>query len=54
MSRRTVVLAIVLPVTLALGLAGGFGALAVDRHARSTLPSGAFIQGFDVGGLKFD
>jgi len=54
MSRRTVVIAIVMPVTLALVLAGVFGALAVDRHARSTLPSGAFIQGVDVGGLRFD
>lgn len=54
MSRRTVLLAIVLPVTLVLGLAGTFGALAIDRRARSTLPSGAFIQGVDVGGLRFD
>ncbi|MGI8809707.1 MAG: L,D-transpeptidase family protein [Acidimicrobiales bacterium] len=54
MSRRTVTLAIVLPVTLVLGLAGVFGAMAIDRHASRTLPSGAFIQGVDVGGLRFD
>ncbi len=54
MSRRTVILAIVLPVTLVLGLVGTFGALAIDRHAQRTLPSGAFIQGVDVGGLRFD
>lgn len=47
-------LAIVLPVTLALGLAGTFGAIAIDRHAQRTLPSSAFIQGVDVGGLRFD
>ena len=49
-----VILAVVLPVTLLLGLAGTFGVLAVDREARRTLPSGAFIQGVDVGGLRFD
>jgi lipoprotein-anchoring transpeptidase ErfK/SrfK len=49
-----VVVAVVLPVTLLLALAGTLGALAVDRHARRTLPSGAFIQGVDVGGLRFD
>ena len=54
MSRRTVILAIVLPVTLVLGLVGTVGAMAIDRHAQRTLPSGAFIQGVDVGGLRFD
>jgi lipoprotein-anchoring transpeptidase ErfK/SrfK len=49
-----VIVAVVLPVTLLLALAGTLGALAVDRHARRTLPSGAFIQGVDVGGLRFD
>jgi lipoprotein-anchoring transpeptidase ErfK/SrfK len=49
-----VVVAVVLPVTLLLALAGTLGALAVDRHARRTLPSGAFIQGVDVGGIRFD
>ena len=49
-----VIVAVVLPVTLLLALAGTFGALAVDREARRTLPSGAFIQGVDVGGLRFD
>jgi lipoprotein-anchoring transpeptidase ErfK/SrfK len=49
-----VVLAVVLPVTLLLVAAGTIGALAVDRQARRTLPSGAFIQGVDVGGLRFD
>ena len=47
-----VVLAVVLPVTLLVALAGTLGALAVDRQARRTLPSGAFIQGVDVGGLR--
>jgi lipoprotein-anchoring transpeptidase ErfK/SrfK len=47
-------LAVVLPVTLLVAGAGTFGAMAIDRHARRTLPSGAFIQGVDVGGLKFD
>lgn len=54
MSRRAVILAVVLPVTLLVALGGTFGALAVDRHARRTLPSGAFIQGVGVGGLRFD
>jgi lipoprotein-anchoring transpeptidase ErfK/SrfK len=54
MSRRAVVVAVVVPLTLVLALAGVFGALAVDRNARRTLPSGAFIQGVDVGGLRFD
>ena len=53
MSRRTVLLAVVLPLTLALAGLATFGALAVDRHARRTLPSGAFVQGVDVGGLRF-
>ena len=48
-----VVVAVVLPVTLLLAAAGTLGALAVDREARRTLPSGAFIQGVDVGGLRF-
>ncbi|HEX2046412.1 MAG TPA: L,D-transpeptidase/peptidoglycan binding protein [Acidimicrobiales bacterium] len=54
MSRRTLVAAVVLPVTLVLAGVATFGALAVDRNARRTLPSGAFIQGVDVGGLRFD
>ena len=49
-----VVFAVVLPVTLLLLVAGTFGALAVDRQAKRTLPSGAFIQGVDVGGLRFN
>jgi lipoprotein-anchoring transpeptidase ErfK/SrfK len=49
-----VILAVVLPLTLVLAGLGTFGALAVDRNARRTLPSGAFIQGVDVGGLRFD
>lgn len=48
-----VVVAVALPVTLLLAVAGTFGVLAVDRQARRTLPSGAFIQGVDVGGLRF-
>ena len=47
-------LAVVLPLTLLLAGLGTVGALAVDRHARRTLPSGAFIQGVDVGGLGVD
>ena len=54
MSRRTLALAIVLPVTLALAGLATFGVMAVDRNARRTLPDGAFIQGVDVGGLRFD
>ena len=46
------VLAVVLPLMLVLGGAGTYGALAVDRNARRTLPSGTFIQGVDVGGLR--
>jgi lipoprotein-anchoring transpeptidase ErfK/SrfK len=49
-----VVAAVVVPLTLALGLAGVLGTIAVDRNARRTLPSGAFIQGVDVGGLRFN
>ncbi len=49
-----IVVAVVLPVTLLLALAGTFGVIAIDREARRTLPSGAFIQGVDVGGLRFD
>ena len=49
-----VVVAVVVPVTLLLAMAGTFAVLAVDREARRTLPSGAFIQGVDVGGLRFD
>ena len=48
-----VVVAVVVPVTLLLAAAGTLGALAIDREARRTLPSGAFIQGVDVGGLRF-
>ena len=54
MSRRTLILAVVLPLTLVLLGAGAFGVMAVDRNARRTLPSGAFIQGVDIGGLRFD
>ena len=54
MSRRTVALAIVLPLTLVLTLAGAIGAIAIDRRTTGTLPSGAFIQGVDVGNLRFD
>ena len=54
MSRRALILAVVLPLTLVLAGLGTFGALAIDRNARRTLPSGAFIQGVDVGGLRFD
>jgi lipoprotein-anchoring transpeptidase ErfK/SrfK len=53
-SRRTVALAIVLPLTLVLTLAGAIGAIAIDRRTTGTLPSGAFIQGVDVGNLRFD
>jgi len=53
-SRRTVIAAIVVPLTVALAGLGTFGVLAVDRQARRTLPSGSFVQGVDVGGLRFD
>jgi lipoprotein-anchoring transpeptidase ErfK/SrfK len=52
-SRRTILLAVVLPLAVVLAGLGTLGTLAVDRHARRTLPSGAFIQGVDVGGLTF-
>ena len=47
-------LAVVLPVTLALAGLATFGVMAVDRNARRTVPDGTFIQGVDVGGLRFD
>lgn len=53
MSRRTLVLAILLPVTLLVAAGVTLGALAIDGNARRHLPSGAFIQGVDVGGLTF-
>jgi lipoprotein-anchoring transpeptidase ErfK/SrfK len=49
-----VILAVVLPLTLALVGVGTFGALAIDRDVRRTLPSSTFIQGVDVGGLRFE
>lgn len=52
MSRRAVV-AVIVPVTLLL-LATAVGAIVVDRRAERRLPSGAFIQGVNVGGLQFD
>ncbi len=54
MSRRTLVLALLLPLALLIGAGVTLGALAVDGNARRHLPSGAFIQGVDVGGLPFD
>ncbi|MDQ4090751.1 MAG: L,D-transpeptidase/peptidoglycan binding protein [Actinomycetota bacterium] len=54
MSRRTVVVAVILPLTLLLAVGAAIGALAIDRRAQRTVPSGAFIQGVDVGGLTFD
>lgn len=48
------VLAVVLQATLLLAGLGSLAVLTVDRQARQTLPSGAFIQGVSVGGLKFD
>jgi lipoprotein-anchoring transpeptidase ErfK/SrfK len=55
MSRRVLVIAVVVPVTLLLAVAGmaAFGATAYDRQA-GTLPSGAVVQGVDVGGLGVD
>ncbi len=47
------VLAVVLPMTLLVAAAATFGILAIDRSARRTVPDGAFIQGVDVGGLRF-
>ena len=54
MSRRTVVVAVILPLTLLLAVGAAMGAIAIDRRAQRTVPSGAFIQGVDVGGLRFD
>jgi lipoprotein-anchoring transpeptidase ErfK/SrfK len=54
MRRRAIVIAVVLPVTLLLALTAAFGARAYDRQAGRTLPTGALIQGVDVGGLNFD
>jgi len=53
-SRRALVLAILLPVTLLVAAGVTLGALAIDGNAGRHLPSGAFIQGVDVGGLTFD
>ncbi len=53
MTRRTVVVAIVLPLALVLALAGAVGALVVDGRAQRTLPAGAVVQGVDVGNLGF-
>jgi len=49
-----VVVGVVLPVILVLTLGTAIGAVAVDRRGQGILASGAFIQGVDVGGLKFD
>ena len=54
MSRRTVVVAVILPVALVLLLGAAVGTIVIDGRADRTLPSGAFIEGVDVGGLKFD
>jgi len=53
-SRRTLVIAIVAPVALLLATGLALGARVVDGNARRHLPSGAFIQGVEVGGLRFD
>jgi lipoprotein-anchoring transpeptidase ErfK/SrfK len=45
---------VILPLTLLLTAGAALGAVAIDRRAQRTVPSGAFIQGVDVGGLKFD
>ena len=47
------VVAVVIPLVLVLGGVGALGALAIDRDVRRTLPSNAFIEGVDVGGLRF-
>jgi lipoprotein-anchoring transpeptidase ErfK/SrfK len=49
-----VVVAVILPVTLVLMLGAAIGAIVIDRRAERLLPSGAFIQGVDVGGLDFE
>jgi hypothetical protein len=51
MSRRSVVLAVVLPLVLVLAVGGTFAVLTLDRQARRTLPSGAMVEGVEVGGL---
>jgi lipoprotein-anchoring transpeptidase ErfK/SrfK len=44
---------VIVPVTLLL-LVTAVGAIVLDGRAERKLPSGAFIQGVDVGGLRFD
>lgn len=54
MSRRTLALVIALPITLVVTAGLVVAALAADSRAGRTLPSSAYIQGVDVGGLGFD
>lgn len=51
MSRRTALLAVVLPLALVLGAGATAGVVALDRAATRTLPSGAMVEGVEVGGL---
>jgi lipoprotein-anchoring transpeptidase ErfK/SrfK len=53
-NRRTVLLAVVLPLVLVVAGLGTVAAVVADRHARRSLPSGAFVEGVDVGGLSVD
>ena len=54
MNRRTILLAVALPLALVLVGAGTLGGLAIDRSARRTLRPGSYVQGVPVGGLRFD
>lgn len=54
MNRRTLLVALVLPVVLVVAGLGAAVAVAADSHARRSLPRGAFIEGVDVGGLSVD
>lgn len=48
------VVAIVLPVMLALALVGAVGALVVESRSQGTLPPSTVVGGVDVGNLSFD
>lgn len=52
MNRRTVLLAVVLPLVLVVAGLGAVGAVIADRHATRSLPRGAIVGGVDVGRLS--
>jgi lipoprotein-anchoring transpeptidase ErfK/SrfK len=51
-NRRTVLLAVVLPVVLVVAGLGTVGLVAADRHTRRSVPRGTFVAGADIGGLS--